>query len=98
MYNRRCRETGMSAEDVLQEQIAYYQARAGEYDGSLGVTEELNGLFADEQRLLQQIGPVDHILELACGTGIWTRMLLTIGQQITAIDAAPEMLAINARK
>jgi ubiquinone/menaquinone biosynthesis C-methylase UbiE len=77
---------------VLQEQIAYYRARAQEF------TYELQGELAGALRLLQQMGPFEQVLELACGTGIWTHVLLTIGREITAVDAAPEMLEINARK
>jgi demethylmenaquinone methyltransferase/2-methoxy-6-polyprenyl-1,4-benzoquinol methylase len=44
------------------------------------------------------MGPFRQVLELACGTGIWTHVLLTIGQEITAIDAAPEMLQIARQK
>jgi ubiquinone/menaquinone biosynthesis C-methylase UbiE len=77
---------------VLQEQIAYYRARAHEYDAAvpLGPPPGLH--------LLQEMGPFEQVLELACGTGIWTQALLSIGCEITAVDAAPEMLEINARK
>jgi ubiquinone/menaquinone biosynthesis C-methylase UbiE len=77
---------------VLQEQIAYYRARAHEYDAAvpLGPPPGLH--------LLQEMGPFEQVLELACGTGIWTQALLSIGREITAVDAAPEMLEINARK
>jgi demethylmenaquinone methyltransferase/2-methoxy-6-polyprenyl-1,4-benzoquinol methylase len=44
------------------------------------------------------MGPFEQVLELACGTGIWTQALLSIGREITAVDAAPEMLEINAWK
>src|SRR5919202_6986993 len=77
---------------VLQEQIAYYRARAHEYDAAVP-PEPPPGL-----NLLQEMGPFEHVLELACGTGIWTQALLSIGREITAVDAAPEMLEINARK
>lgn len=36
------------------------------------------------------------MLELACGTGLWTRRLLRHATSVTAVDAAPEMLAIAA--
>ena len=85
-------------DSVLHEQIAYYRARAHEYDASLGVTEEPQGVFSAGIDLLQRMGPFEQVLELACGTGIWTKALLTIGQSITAVDAAPEMVEINARK
>ncbi len=47
---------------------------------------------------LSQIGTVEHILELACGTGIWTQELLKIGKKITALDASQEVIEINQRK
>jgi ubiquinone/menaquinone biosynthesis C-methylase UbiE len=85
--------------DVLQEQLAYYRARATTYDASLG--DGLQGLqetLTAVVELLQQLGPFEHALELACGTGIWTRLLLNVAQRVTAVDAAPEMLALNAAK
>jgi demethylmenaquinone methyltransferase/2-methoxy-6-polyprenyl-1,4-benzoquinol methylase len=33
------------------------------------------------------------VLELACGAGIWTRHLVRSATTVTAVDAAPEMLA-----
>ncbi|MHC5856458.1 class I SAM-dependent methyltransferase [Nostoc sp.] len=91
--------------DVIQQQIEYYRARANEYDQWFYRTDrydrgkELNQRWFDELAIvrtaLHQIKPVEHILELACGTGIWTQELLQIGQQITAIDAVSEVIEIN---
>lgn len=99
----------MTQRDILREQIDYYRARAQEYDESVlqtgryaGEKQESStedaGLEAEALRQVQSLGPCAHILELACGTGIWTQALLTIGQRITALDASPEMLEINRRK
>jgi demethylmenaquinone methyltransferase/2-methoxy-6-polyprenyl-1,4-benzoquinol methylase len=44
------------------------------------------------------MGPYEQVLELACGTGTWTQVLLPIAHDITAIDAAPEMLTIARQK
>src|SRR5919202_739009 len=77
---------------VLQEQIAYYRARAHEYDAAVPFGPP-PGLH-----LLQEMGPFEQVLELACGPGLWTQALLAIGREITAVDAAPGMLGINARK
>ncbi|MBD2534564.1 class I SAM-dependent methyltransferase [Nostoc flagelliforme FACHB-838] len=94
--------------DVIQQQIEYYRARANEYDqwfyrtGRYDRDEELNQRWFDEVAIvktaLHQIEPVEHILELACGTGIWTQELLQKGQKITAIDAVSEVIEINQRK
>ena len=83
-------------DNILREQLAYYRARATTYDASLG--DGLQETLVDVGELLQQLGPFEHVLELACGTGIWTRLLLDVAQQVTAVDAAPEMLALNAAK
>jgi len=85
-------------QSILREQIAYYRARAHEYDESTGETAELKEVFAHARDLLQRRGPCEQVVELACGTGTWTQVLLAIGQEITAIDAAPEMLAIAQQK
>lgn len=79
---------------ITDEQIEYYRARAGEYDES---TAGFADVFAPAKSMLKEMGQFDHILELACGTGFWTETLLQMGKEITAIDAAPEMLEI-ARK
>lgn len=35
------------------------------------------------------------VLELACGTGIWTNQLTNYADHVTAVDASPEVLALN---
>jgi SAM-dependent methyltransferase len=80
---------------VLDEQIEYYRARAREYDESIsGATD----LLAPGKVLLLKLGKFDFVLELACGTGIWTETLLRMGNHVTAVDAAPEMLKIARQK
>ncbi len=95
-------------EKTLQEQIAYYKARAKEYDewfyriGRYNRGLQINQRWFDEvaalKNVVQQVGTVDSVLELACGTGIWTQELVKIGKQITAIDASQEMIEINRKK
>ena len=45
-------------------------------------------------RALESFEPTGRVLELACGTGVWTEQLIRHARSITAIDAAPEMLAL----
>lgn len=95
-------------EQTIQEQIAYYKARAKEYDewfyriGRYDRGSEINQRWFDEtaalKNVVQQVGTVESVLELACGTGIWTQELAKLGKQVTAIDASQEMIEINQRK
>lgn len=79
------------SDPILNDQIKYYRARAKEYDESISSAFEL---FKAGKILLTNLGRFDQILELACGTGFWTETLLKMGGEVTATDAAPEMLAI----
>src|SRR6476620_6893362 len=95
-------------DDIVQEQITYYRARAQTYDEEIlgssffaASDEEAGhreGELAIATHILARLGPFDRVLELACGTGIWTRILVNIGREVTAVDAAPEMLEIARRK
>ncbi len=76
---------------LRDEQIAYNRARAAEFDALLPAGPPPG------MTLLRQVTTTDRVLELVCGTGVWTKPPLRIGRQVTAVDAAPEMLAINAR-
>jgi len=77
-------------DELLRDQVAYYRVRAGEFDRAYASREDLRSL--DE---LTQGLPIERdVLELACGTGQWTRFLASRGHRVTAIDAAPEMLAV----
>ncbi len=96
------------ADALLAEQVAYYRARAGEYDawwlrqGRFDRGAELNAAWFAEiasvemalQRWLQTHRPA-KALELACGTGLFTRHLAPAVESLTAIDASPEVIAIN---
>jgi demethylmenaquinone methyltransferase/2-methoxy-6-polyprenyl-1,4-benzoquinol methylase len=94
--------------DILQGQIEYYRQRAGEYDewfyrkGRYDQGEELNAVWFDETDIvrtaLYRRQPVTSALELACGTGIWTQELVKIADHVTALDASPEMIAVNQAK
>ncbi len=98
---------------ILDEQKAYYRARAAEYDewfyrqGRYDRGEELNRRWFGEtgklqsvvREMLSHIDGEAHFLEMACGTGLWTSELAQRPDaQITALDASPEMLAINQAK
>jgi ubiquinone/menaquinone biosynthesis C-methylase UbiE len=47
----------------------------------------------------ERLGPEPrHVLELACGTGEVTRLLLSLGHTVTALDFSEAMLAVARKK
>jgi demethylmenaquinone methyltransferase/2-methoxy-6-polyprenyl-1,4-benzoquinol methylase len=86
----------------IQEQLDYYRARSGEYDQwwyregryDRGATEN-ERCFKDSAEVgsaLQAFRPSGRILELACGTGIWSEKLLAFASELTLVDGSREML------
>lgn len=92
-------------EPILAEMAAYYRARAPEYDewwqrqGRYDRGPQLNARwFAEIEAVLADFDAfaiTGDVLELAPGTGNWTQQLLRTANTITAVDAAPEMIALN---
>lgn len=75
---------------VLGEQLAYYRAVAGEYHThALDVPGQRELLAA-----IESCRPEGDVLELACGSGVWTERLMQTAASVTAVDGAPEMLAL----
>ena len=98
----------MTQTAALHEQLEYYRARAQEYDqwwlrqGRYDRGAALNGQWfaeaAEVASALEAFRPSGRILELACGTGIWSERLLPLASHLTVLDGSREMLAINAAR
>lgn len=93
---------------LLDEQIAYYRARAGEYEDwffrrgryDRGDAHR-HAWFAEldvVEAALRDARPRGRVLELACGTGLWTRRLVADAEEVHAIDASPEVIALNRER
>ena len=93
---------------ILKDQIAYYRARAGEYDewwfrtGRYDRGAEFNAQWHAETAAVESAlaawlaaRRAAHVLELACGTGLFTRLIAPRVERLTAVDASPEVIAIN---
>jgi SAM-dependent methyltransferase len=82
-------------DQLLAEQQRYYRERAPRY---------LEGALSEvtAQRVQRELGEAldayfrGDVLELACGPGTWTAMLAERATSVTAVDGAPEMLALAA--
>ena len=86
--------TETEVEQLLAEQVAYYRAMAEEYDDH--ALREAGG--EELSAALEAFRADGDVLELACGQGKWTGLLLTHADSITCVDASPEMLAIARRE
>ena len=93
---------------LLMQQVDYYRARASEYDawwlrtGRFDRGAENNAAWrsdveAVEQAAIEMLEKTrpSSVLELACGTGLFTRHLAPRVGSVTAVDASPEVIAIN---
>lgn len=91
--------------DLLEEQKRYYAERAPEYDDwwyrrgryelEPGALARWRADVAEVEAGLTAFAPGGAALELAAGTGIWTRRLLRLADRIVAVDANAETLALN---
>jgi SAM-dependent methyltransferase len=75
-------------DELLREQQEHYRKLAPRYD------EVSDDPAIADDRLLTGLPIGGEVLELACGTGRWTRYLAGRCNSVTAVDGAPEMLSI----
>lgn len=73
--------------------LAYYAARAHEYEKVYAKPERQNDL-RELHRVVAAFFADRSVLEIACGTGYWTRKLAGRAKRVTACDLVPEVLAI----
>ncbi len=107
-HRRRPRMTADSSTQLLAEQIAYYGARAQEYDQwfrregrySRGPHADARWFteFEITRERLRSFGARGDVLEIACGTGQSTSILAETATTLTAIDAASAMIAEARRR
>ena len=71
----------------------YYAARAPEYDSVYLKPERQADLRAMEQ-WVSQIFVGARVLEIACGTGYWTKFIAQVADRVLAVDAVPETIDI----
>ncbi len=92
-------------DDLLEEQRAFYRARApeyddwwqrrGRYDRGEAETSEWQRQVAVVAGALESFDARGDVLELAGGTGWWTKQLARTADHLTVVDASPETLKIN---
>jgi len=103
--------TGDDDASLLAGQVAYYRARAAEYDAWWHRTGRFDRGATNNRAWRADVAVVESavvamlaatrpssVLELACGTGLFTRHLAPRVGHVTAVDAAPEVIAINRER
>ena len=95
----------MRTDALLAEQIDYYRARAGEYDDwwfrrgrydrGAGWNARWFAEAAEVEAALERFDACGDVLELACGTGVWTRHLVRTAAHLTAVDTSREVIELN---
>jgi demethylmenaquinone methyltransferase/2-methoxy-6-polyprenyl-1,4-benzoquinol methylase len=98
----------MTLRELLSEQRRYYRERAPEYDdwwfrrGRYALPPEVQAQWdadvAEVEHALREFGAHGDVLELAAGTGLWTRHLATTADTVLALDASEEVLALNSAR
>ena len=98
----------MEERDLLRDQVEYYQARAGEYDEWFRREGRYDRGPEHRARWFHELATVEaalhkelqsgEVLELACGTGLWTQHLVKQHSRVLAIDASAEAIAINRQR
>lgn len=96
---------------ILDQQLNYYKERAEEYDewwtrvGRHSCGEEKDRKWNDDIKSAQDIvrgwiSKEDNVLELACGTGIWTNFLVdkVDVSKMTCVDGSKETIEVLKAK
>jgi demethylmenaquinone methyltransferase/2-methoxy-6-polyprenyl-1,4-benzoquinol methylase len=93
---------------LLSEQIRYYDDRAPEYEdlwfrrGRHDLGPDFNARWFEETATVE--AAVDAaasdgaVLEIGCGSGLWTRRLAPRARRYLALDTSPSMLKLNATR
>jgi demethylmenaquinone methyltransferase/2-methoxy-6-polyprenyl-1,4-benzoquinol methylase len=90
---------------IIEQQKAYYQARAqeydewfyrrGRYDHGLEHTRQWEDEAAQVRHALVEANLTGQVLDIAAGTGIWTQELIKTAEHVTALDSSEEMFDLN---
>lgn len=98
----------MNGEELIQQQIDYYRARAREYDEWFLRQGRYDRGPENRQEWIREVEHIEavlrtavhggEVLEFACGTGLWTRHLAANNRRVVAVDASPEVIALNRER
>src|SRR5207247_3263325 len=75
--------------------IEYYSQRAAEYEEIYQRDDPVRqGELGEIAQVIRETFKGRRVLEVACGTGFWTRVLAEVAEQVMAIDGSRSMLEL----
>jgi demethylmenaquinone methyltransferase/2-methoxy-6-polyprenyl-1,4-benzoquinol methylase len=87
---------------AVRDQIHYYDARSEaddawyKADGTWDMGTDANRAWIDGVKQardeLEELLPIGRALDIACGSGVWTRQLAQGARHVVALDGSPRML------
>ena len=85
---------------LVQSQREFYDLRAPDFGDATVPDRRASGMMAHEvgRALIDEFAPTGDVLELACGSGGFTRELVRHARTVTAIDGSARMLDRNRRE
>jgi SAM-dependent methyltransferase len=85
---------------LIESQRAFYDLRAPDFGDESVPDRRISGAMPTElaSALIDEFTPTGDVLELACGSGAFTRELVRHATTVTAVDGSPRMLERNRRE
>jgi demethylmenaquinone methyltransferase/2-methoxy-6-polyprenyl-1,4-benzoquinol methylase len=85
---------------LIESQREFYDLRAPDFGDETVPDRRVSGYMAIEvaRALIDEFAPNGDVLELACGTGAFTRELVRHARTVTAVDGSLQMLERNRRE
>ncbi|MBU0982228.1 MAG: class I SAM-dependent methyltransferase [candidate division Zixibacteria bacterium] len=89
-----------NSRQLIEQMNAYYDARAPWHDQYMSYesSDRMEELLAPVIDVLGGLVTDRNVLELACGTGNWTKVLAKRAAMVTALDKSPRSLEIARTK
>jgi len=79
---------------LIDDVIRYYAERAPVYDETAGFTDlEAEKLRATLKKRYQSIFHGRNVLEIACGSGYWTKVIGKVAKSVLATDINPSLIS-----
>jgi len=85
---------------LIESQRTFYDLRAPDFGDATVPDRRISGMMPSElgRALIDEFAPTGDVLELACGSGAFTRELVRHARTVTAVDGSPRMLERNRRE